>query len=653
MKKINYFFARKEFEDDGVKRPFYEYLGYFHINPDGTKNYPVFLYFGRDELSICFKDAVHGNVHKVFSLYVVEGELNQKRLSSQIENYWKMPLWPLDRSINDICSDKDIKGDDGSSGSNDKGDKFFYLETGSLCKYIGIDIADNTFYKIMRFSSQKDVFNYRNSKGKECIDFFYKEKSRDTDGEWEIGEKWEIQDGKVITNKINFRKILLDFLFEIEFANTFEDENFFSLQKALKNNRIIDAMIRKLCYLIELNKICCKQPIFPNGREPSSAERTEGSCWLGNIFRALKTKWGGTGPSARTHKILLSRRFRRAEKQWLNVCFLEDYKEVFESRNSIFDSPENEAKLVLFKTQIRKGDSCRSRAELFDKNDTHLRNMAASFFLRRYSIFNAFHTLLSPLFVWLIPMLFLLTPLGDFCLGNIGHNNVKSWVGVSSIGMPMVLFFIMIVRYFCTGINLFKLLLPRLFLGILLGWSFFWSSEELWKAAFTAHASQILVVDLCLFALIFLYVFTDIRNKLFNADNKTVIGRTTVLLMFAIVMSFVQGFYVLQFKAKPLLENSGFLKSPQVCESQEILNKFPDDVPDDIRILEEAPKQRKRQIWHVKNFSSPAVFESISLFKDIKLYYIWSIHFSQLMMAILIGIVFQLLWEDRPITEPL
>jgi hypothetical protein len=34
-------------------------------------------------------------------------------------------------------------------------------------------------------------------------------------------------------------------------------------------------------------------------------------------------------------------------------------------------------------------------------------------------------------------------------------------------------------------------------------------------------------------------------------------------------------------------------------------------------------------------------------------YYIWSILFSQLVLSILMGVVLQLLWEDRPITEPL
>ena len=57
--------------------------------------------------------------------------------------------------------------------------------------------------------------------------------------------------------------------------------------------------------------------------------------------------------------------------------------------------------------------------------------------------------------------------------------------------------------------------------------------------------------------------------------------------------------------------------------------------------------QKKRVLLGIENFSVA------KLFTGTKFYYVWSIHLSQFMVSILIGIVFQLLWEDRPITEPL
>jgi len=57
--------------------------------------------------------------------------------------------------------------------------------------------------------------------------------------------------------------------------------------------------------------------------------------------------------------------------------------------------------------------------------------------------------------------------------------------------------------------------------------------------------------------------------------------------------------------------------------------------------------QKKRVLLGIENFSVA------KLFTGTKFCYIWSIHLSQFMVSILIGIVLQLLWEDRPITEPL
>jgi len=57
-----------------------------------------------------------------------------------------------------------------------------------------------------------------------------------------------------------------------------------------------------------------------------------------------------------------------------------------------------------------------------------------------------------------------------------------------------------------------------------------------------------------------------------------------------------------------------------------------------------------------KSIAGPKHYHShsIGLFKGkASIIYIWSILFSQLVVSILIGIVLQLLWEDRAITEPL
>ncbi|MCK5074571.1 MAG: hypothetical protein KAQ98_14160 [Bacteriovoracaceae bacterium] len=463
------------------------------------------------------------------------------------------------------------------------------------------------------------------------IKFSYKKK----DGEETDEEEWRLNKEILTTNKINFRKILLDFLFELEFTNTFEDKNFFHLQPVLQDNKVLDALTRKNTYLLELYHLKDHQQ--------------------------------------ETKKPKLPLKFRKAEKEWLNVCFLESYRDVFASRNSIFLSPEEEAELVLFKTRI--GASSRDRSELFTKKDVNLRNQSATFFLRNYSIYSAFRTLLHPAVIYLLPILLLLIPFGDFCLTLPDvPGQLKQLVGVSSIGIPIMMLAVLIVHYAITRINLFKLLVPRLFLGIMIGWSIFWSTEALWKSTVIAEAGKIFVVNSVFFVLIYLYVFTDIRNKLVRVREAAVLKRAAVLVLFAMLISFVQGFYVLQFQAKPMLENSGFLTSdnPKLFDTKNVsgikdikstgmehsrlpnslaIAKITHEVTDssedhEISILESG-RQGKKTLFGIKNFSIA------KLFTGTKFYYIWSIHLSQFMVSILIGIVLQLLWEDRPITEPL
>ncbi|MBU4012581.1 MAG: hypothetical protein KJ550_03855 [Proteobacteria bacterium] len=623
MKRLNYFFKREEFKSPDVKKPFYEYLGYFVEKSDGTKLYPLSIYFGKDEISVSFTD-VEGRIHKVFSLYVAEGELNQKKLSSQIENYWKMPIWPLKKDVGEL-----LENGTEESESNLQIDPQL-LSSGAFGKYFGINISDDHKFvedSLFKESGKKKDFEIINE-GRQVRFPSYKKNSEEIEK-----EKWELKREILTTNKINFRKILLDFLFELEFASTFEDKNFFQLQPVLQDNKVLDALTRKCTYLLELYHLKNYQQ--------------------------------------ETKKPNLPIKFKNPEKAWLNVCFLESYKDVFASRNSIFKSQEEEAELVLFKTRI--GASSRDRSDLFTKDDVDLRNQSATFFLRNYSIYNAFRTLLHPAAIYLLPVLLLLIPFGDF-----GFNLLDApakFVGLSSIGIPIVMLATLVAHYKITGINLFKLVLPRLFLGIMLGWSVLSGTEELWKSAIIATARGIFVVNSVLFVLIYLYVFTDIKNKLVKLRDNVVFRRAGALVLFAMLISFVQGFYVMQYQAKPMLENSGFLKSdnPKLFGQKkadnikdikitgikqldsnnslsigEITHRANVDSKDNL--IEEilgSEHQKERALLGIENFTS------MELFTGTKFYYIWSVHLSQFMVSILIGIVLQLLWEDRPITEPL
>jgi len=124
------------------------------------------------------------------------------------------------------------------------------------------------------------------------------------------------------------------------------------------------------------------------------------------------------------------------------------------------------------------------------------------------------------------------------------------------------------------------------------------------------------------------------------------------------------GFYVIQFYAKPMLNHAGFLGNKRLYKAQiEKNNALSDNsklkekkLPDDPDLKDAFGHPRlndkvKYFFGKTENYRSVKVFSS--WIDDVIMLYVWSILFSQLVASILVGIVLQLLWEDRPITEPL
>jgi hypothetical protein len=592
LSKTSYFFKRVEFQDTSLKTPYYLYKGYY---TKSEEKYPVILHFGRDEIVIsCMNE--QGIIAKVFSFFVAEGGHNQIELTEKIENYWDMPLWPLTTDNKKINITKDL-------------DSISYFR-------------------------------------------FFKQKNYNGD------------------NKIDFRRILLDFLFELEYTNTFEDKNFFTLRPTLKNNKLLDAISRKCNYLYELYHV----------REFEKSKPDQ----------------------------MLPARFINAEKAWLNVCFNEDYSEVFNSKKSVFKPVEEEVELVIFKSVI--GKIAKNRTECFTINDSNIRNQSATFFLRQYSLFNAFKTIKLQILI-IFSLLFLFSILSPILNPIVNHCNEASlklpeqslakFIGFSDIFLPVIFIIIVGIYYRYTGINIFKLILPRLFLGILLGWSIFWSTSDLWKSALITNVGKVIILDLVLIVIIFLIIYTRIQNRLIRAKGSNFV-KALHLLLFAMFISFIQGFYVLQFMAEPMLENSDFLKKDnarlfpqktedvnqdkkeikeinvsklaiepmQKNESSAVPHTYPvsklqeqlmvkatlkdvtlkveksiDDSDNNMEIL----TKQDRKLYGINNYTSLPVWNN----KEFKIYHIWSIHLSQFVMSILNGIIWLLIWEDRPITEPL
>jgi hypothetical protein len=603
MEKNNFFFRREEFSRYDIKRPYYTYLGYFLVEDSEKdtykrypKRYPLSIYFGKDEIAVYYTND-DNLIFKIFYLYVAEGEVNQIMLAKKVEDYALMPLWPLSENL--LKEEIGIYETPEESLKNNSGRLCIDpldLQIGYFSYYYGFKLSDGRFLDINLPGSRSNVVMIENEKN---LRFKYEART----GKDLREDKWELKEEKIKVTKINFSKLLLDFLFELDFANTFEDENFFHLQPHIRNNLALDALTKKCKYLMQLSRI-------KNDKQE-------------------------------TQKPRLSKSFQVAEKEWLNVCRLERYKPVFASPHSLFDLPELEVTNCFLRAKIGEGRKKR-RKYLMRKEDADLRNEISTFFMAKYDILSAFRILMPEWAIVLLGIAFIAIPLGDYALCDS-----NSWYicGLSSTVLPIAILFFLAAYYWTKKINLFKLLLPRLFLGIMLGWSIFWSTEELWKEAVIANTRKIVVVNIVLFVILFLYIFTDIRNKLFRVPDSTVRIRAFGIIFLAMLISFVQGFYVIQFKAKPMIENSGFLETMSGEEKPSIDMSLGNQNADS----QADYSKYKGNLFGFRNFRSVKLFFS----NECHFRYIWSVHLSQFMMSILIGVVLQLLWEDRPITQPL
>ena len=594
MENHNSFFEKKEFDSNQFQGVYYEYKGYYSQNDkDQKKIAPIVVNFSKDEIAFLWRD-LNGIAHKIYSFYVAYGTMNQQRLTEKIQNYWKMPIWKSPSKVKEkIYIDKNL------------------ISIGYFSRLYEFAINkknnDDQFQRCKLFQRESDSKLLEILEDKKIV---FPSIEDDID-------VWTIDENSNVTSEhYNFRLIFCDFVYELKNNNTFDDDNYLKLLPALQDNKLIHALSKKGTYLIELHKTHFRQ------KDYDSEEN-------------------------------LPQKFKNIEKEWLECCYYEKYRELFIHKNSIFKTGEIEAIFTLYKSRI--GDSEKNRSKYFTVDDSDLRNDSAHFFLKQYSLYNAYRAVSNwPVYIFIIPMI--LIPLGDYMLYtfNQSYGYGSQFIGVFSLVIPFLYFILLIVHYDLYKINLFKLFLPKLFFGILIGWSVFWGTSDLWRTTIAANIERVVLLDSVIFVLIFLYIFTEVRSKVVRVSEQVIIQRTAVIIFIATIFSFTQGFYVIQFKAKPMFDTTGILDSIDKSQVNSIDTVLNDEE------LKEYPNvytsfqnnDQKLNFFNIIKFNNYTKIE-VSFIENFCLRYIWSIHLSQIMISILIGVVLQLLWEDRPITEPL
>ncbi len=601
----NYYFFKIEKMKDPVEKRYYTYLGYYlrRKRTDGSddefgRRHPISLYIGRDEIVVYYRSA-GDRIRKAFSLHIAEGPVNQGALARKMENYRRMPLWPTSRDITDEHESLYVDP--------------FLLRPGYFVDYYGFEKENNEFVKRDLPGSENNRVEIMEGRR---LTIKYNDEPFGVDV-WEIDE-----DGIIQAGKINFTKIFFDFLFELEFTDTFEGENVSRILPLLQNNLVFDSLCKKCRYLTELNKL-----------------------------RDISHK---------TAAPELPKPFLDVEKEWLNVCRLKYYHSVFDSPDSLFKDPEAAVSDAMFNARV--GARRKPRIEyLKKKEDARFKNEISAFFLSKYNIWNAFRVLIPGWGLFFFPLIALFIPLGDFLLSDAGGVYP---VGFSTMGVPVLVVGFMLYTYKRDGVNLFKLFLPRLIIGVVAGCVAFWSVEGLLKAALNWKSGVFFFVFMM--AIFFVYIFSEIGDRtsdLSQAKARDVFIKTIVFIAASLLISFVMGFYVIQFYTGMQGLKQDFFKDKSLYEtppSDKVVPISIDEFFSEKKIIENKPPEKwelkddvKYFISKKKNYNSIEIMLPMSSERFCHIRYLWSIHFFQMVFSILVGVVFQMIKEDKPITSPL
>ncbi|MEO5357356.1 MAG: hypothetical protein H7844_08665 [Nitrospirae bacterium YQR-1] len=299
-------------------------------------------------------------------------------------------------------------------------------------------------------------------------------------------------------------------------------------------------------------------------------------------------------------------------------------------------------------------------------DDYLLRNRLANFYLSEYSLLRALEIIPKKFVIYFLPVsLFLIFP-GEFLMYYLFGDACFS--GTFPLVLPILIAIIILYYLWKLKLNLFKLFLPRMSLGILIGWTVLLNTEGLWKMTLILEASTIVIIDTVVICIVSVFIYTKIKNRVHRATIVMTIGRTLVIIIFALLISFLQGFYIIQFFGKPMIENSGILAkifdnttSDNISSIDVILNKSKEELNDDrdnktLAQLYSTTFYKPSNNISIKNYYSISFGRPLShfdFFKKHKIRYIFSILSLYSFISILTGAVFQLVWGDKPMTDPL
>jgi len=347
------------------------------------------------------------------------------------------------------------------------------------------------------------------------------------------------------TEYLTFKKILLDFLFDLEHSEIFKFSKFYeNMEMRLKDNAYFNLIASKYLFL---------------------------------FYKKIFTKKKGADI---LHKIL-TKKYLQAAEQWHNLIVninLEHYFDTEWLKNVETEYIDLDFINVLKTKEKSILNLTKNIKENQKKNLENAVKQSLLWNLRRYNFLNSYKLVSRNNKKTRIILSILAASLTFVFFFSVEFNNLFWRIGILLILLGIVLK--VIINFNKSTSLMLNILFPRLLVAILSGWILFMATEELWKAWFDISFYYALLPSFAILFTILLFIFYEISNIAVNKINfKRLLLRALYLVFIATFYSAIIGIAGSTIMAKKLIGNSGYL-SEYLSGIKYFPNNKENDLPD-------------------------------------------------------------------------
>lgn len=461
---------------------------------------------------------------------------------------------------------------------------------------------------------------------------------------------------------VTYRELILDFLFDLEHSQVFKNSpHYEKMEQSLREDLFFSALAAKYDFYYK--------------RKILRVELDTGKLDKANVIKTLYDD------------------YYVAHNQWLDILCLPQMVRIINEKNNWFEEIEKEQKNVLFPNddpvkQIRKNNLCysvksdykeSSLKSVFNPEDfqDNLQN-STKWFLRRYDFFSSIRialqegkirTILNFLFIFLITYFAvkLLTAYNNIPkVDSIDHvYNISIYLKYFRIlfsiqyldlflfPLTLIITIVLIVRrsWRRNKILTIGLFMPRTLMAATSAWLILASSDEGWRTHFDMNIKLALLVGFILSVVIFLFMMVEVKN-ITSGKAGSLFRRVLIVFIVGLAYSLVIGTLYTSFTARTILTRSGIAQeyfTGNTFKNENIqTEEFSPETDYFKKFISAEPPNFKKN-----NAGCNVMYEyKIPVFNTF-LYIFPGMLIINSCLALFIGIFLQLIFEDKPVTEPL